>query len=240
LIGEKSKLIGRDLQPWRAILAIAAWLDSMGVSSLWGKIESLAAGSYQEERIELEKIDINRIALLALSEYVAQTPDKTEWSFSTETIVKIMHRLIDDDEIDLDKVYITPQKIGHRFQKMRLHKREYPRPRQWNITRNGLEILFTSYQIPLPKDFEEKMTLVSGTLARLEELEGLEANSSNYANPSNVELGHVTKKLPINPCYACGSVAWRIGDGGSVVCGVCHPDPLASSKTRSSTDVTQG
>jgi len=225
LIGEKSKLIGRDLQPWRAILAVAAWLDSMGISNLWGKIESLAAGTYQEERVELEKVDINRIAMLALGEYVSQMPTKIDWSFSTETIVKIMHRMIDDEEIDLDKAYITPQKIGHRFQKMRLHKREYPRPRQWNITRSGLETLYAAYQIPLPKEFEEKTTLVSGTLARLEGLEGLEANASNYANLANVNLTQNVEMVPQKPCFACGSIAWRVGVGGNVICGICHPDP---------------
>ena len=240
LIGEKSKLIGRDLQPWRAILAIAAWLDSMGVSSLWGKIESLAAGTYQDERVDLEKVDINRIAVLALGEYVAQTPTKSEWSFSTQTIVEIMHRIIDDEEIELDKNIIGTQMLGHRFKKMRLPKDENQRPRLWRITRHALETMFTAYRIPPPKGFSGKNDSGLGDIGEIGYIGDIGDNPSNVANVANVVLGQEAQNPPQNPCFACGNTAWRIGDGGSVICGVCHPDPRVSSKTRSSAKVTQG
>jgi hypothetical protein len=228
LVGEKSKLIGRDLQPWRAILSVAAWLDSMGVSSLWGKIEALAAGTYQEERIDLEKIDINRIAMRALGEYAAQAPTKMEWSFSTQAIVEVIHSLIDDEEIEIDKEIINAKMLGMRFKKMRLSKREYPRPRLWEISRRALATMFEAYRIPIPEAISEHLEIpLSGKLEELEGLEGLEANSSNYANPSKLESGQNTNFSPQTPCNACQSIAWYVGPGGNVLCGRCHPSPIS-------------
>jgi len=225
LIGEKSKLIGRDLQPWRAILSVAAWLDSMGVSSLWGKIESLAAGTYQDERVDLEKVDINRIAMLAIGEYVARAPAKTEWAFSTQSIVEIMHRLIDDEEIEIDKDIVNPQMLGHRFKKMRLSKDENQRPRLWKITRHALETMFTAYRIPLPKEIQEKIDSGLGDIGNIGYIGDIGDNDANLANVANVESGPKTQILPKKPCSMCESTSWYIGPGGNVVCGKCHPDP---------------
>ena len=225
LIGEKSKLIGRDLQPWRAILAVAAWLDSMGVSALWGKIESLAAGTYQNERVDLEKVDINRIAMLALGEYVKQTPTKKEWSFPTQAIVDAMHRLIDDEEIEIDKDIIKTQMLGHRFKKMRLSKDENQRPRLWKITRHALETMFAAYRIPLPKEIAENIDSALGDIGKIGYIGVIGDNASNPSNVANVVLTPNAEFVPQIPCYACGAVAWRVGDGGNVICGVCHPVP---------------
>jgi hypothetical protein len=241
LIGEKSRLIGRDLQPWRAILSVAAWLDSMGVSSLWGKIEALAAGTYQEERIDLEKVDINRIAMMAMGEFAAKDPAKKEWLFSTQAIVEIMHSMIDADEIDIDKNIINAQMLGMRFKKMRLPKREYPRPRLWKIGLAGLVTLFSAFRIALPEEISKEHEIpLSGKLEGLEGLEGLEANSSNYANPSNLENRPKAENLPKNPCSTCQSVTWYVGPGGNVVCGTCHPDPRGASKIHAASQSENG
>jgi hypothetical protein len=231
LIGEKSKLIGRDLQPWRAILAVAAWLDSLGVDGLWGKIESLAAGTYQDERIDLEKVDINRIAMFALGEYAARSPAKVEWLFSTQAIVDIMHRIIDDEEIEFEKFYINVRMMGHRFSKMRLTKwTGAERPRMWKISRSELVNLFTAYRIPIPDEISKNID------------SGLGLNGKNGMNGMNGtidavpaihainESGKKVEKMPKKPCYTCKKTAWYIGPGGNEVCGVCHPDPKVKSK----------
>jgi hypothetical protein len=225
LIGERSKLIGRDLQPWRAILAVAAWLDSLGVSSLWGKIESLAAGTYQEERIDLEKVDINRIAFLALGEYVAHAPTKTEWLFSSQAIVDIMHRMIDEEELEINKETINPQMLGHRFKKMRFSKDLSPRPRLWKISRNALQTMFVAYRIPLPREIEENIDSGLGDIGKIGNIGNIGDNPTNVTNVTNVESGSNEQNLPKKPCSACQSVSWYIGPGGSIVCGKCHPDP---------------
>ena len=230
LIGEKSKLIGRDLQPWRAILAVAAWLDSLGVDGLWGKVESLAAGTYQDERIDLEKVDINRIAMYVLGEYAARTPAKVEWLFSTQAIVDIMYRIIDDDEIEIEKHYVNSRMMGHRFSKMRLGKDLNQRPRQWKISRSELVNLFTAYRITVPSEI----------LKNLDSGLGLNGENGNNGNNGAIptiptivaikDLGQKADILPKNACFTCGSTIWYVGTGGNNICSVCHPDPKVKVK----------
>jgi len=233
LVGEKSKLIGRDLQPWRAILAVAAWLDSMGVSSLWGKIEALAAGTYQDERVDLERVDINRIAMCALGEYVSRMPSRTEWSFSTQNIVDIMHRLIDDEEIELDKDMIKTQMLGHRFKKMRLSKDENQRPRLWKISRHALYTMFSAYRIPLPKEIAENIDSGLGDIGDIGYIGYIGSDSEPIPpiSPMSPMLNRggntvSAKNLPQNPCPMCQKVSWYIGPAGNVLCGICHPSPI--------------
>ena len=240
LVGEKSLLIGRDLQPWRAILAVAAWLDSLGISALWKKIEALAAGTYQEERIELEKVDINRIAMRAVGEYASRAPARTEWSFSTQEIVEIMHEIIDAEEIELDKNIIGKQMLGHRFKKLRLTRdenRKNERPRRWIITLHALGTLFAAYRIQMPKEFAEKDDSGLGEIGEIGYIGGIGDNPSNLTNVTNVESGQEEQKLPQNPCPACHRVAWYVGSGGNVVCGICHPDPRASKARETSSKI---
>ena len=225
LIGDKSKLIGRDLQPWRAILAVAAWLDSLGVDGLWGKVESLAAGTYQDERIDLEKVDVNRIAMFALGEYAARNPAKVEWLFTTQAIVDIMCRIIDDDEIEIDKFWINAQKMGHRFNKMRLSKEKNQRPRLWKISRSELVNLFTAYRIPIPGEISKNIDSGLGDIDKIGVIGVIGDNHANVTNLDNEESGTKGNILPEKPCYSCRNTAWYIGAGGNAICGVCHPDP---------------
>jgi hypothetical protein len=232
LIGEKSKLIGRDLQPWRAILSVAAWLDGLGVSGLWRKIEALAAGTYQEERHDLEKVDINRIAMRALGEFAARAPSKSEWSFSTQAIVELIHRLIDDEEIELSKDVVNSQMLGHRFKKMRFSKDdnyENTRPRLWKITRPELATLLSSYRIPIAAEIARYFgDSALGNIGDIGYIGDIGTNDSNLTNDSNVVLT-ANPKFPEKPCYACQSTAWYIGPGGNVICGVCHPAPKSTT-----------
>jgi hypothetical protein len=64
-VGEGSQLVGRDLEPWRAILAAALWLDDQGVTGLAVLMEGLAVG-YQAERPELETGDLTALVVRAL------------------------------------------------------------------------------------------------------------------------------------------------------------------------------
>lgn len=230
LVGEKSKLIGRDLQPWRAILAVAAWLDHTGAKGLWEKIEALASGTYQQERVELEKVDINRIAMYALAEYVSRAPNKAEWSFPTQVIVDAMHRIIDDEEIELDKGYITAQKLGHRFNKMRLSKEPYLRPREWKISRSELVTMFTAYRIPIPEAILKNFDSGLGDIGKIGEIGDIGANLTNVTNLANVNLGQEEPILPQKPCFTCKSVDWYVGPGGNILCGICHPRPTSNGK----------
>lgn len=64
-ISDKASLTGRNLDPWRAILAVADWLDTNGVDGLWKKMDALAV-SYQGERLDLEISDLTALVIRAL------------------------------------------------------------------------------------------------------------------------------------------------------------------------------
>lgn len=148
--------------------------------------------------------------------------------------MEIMHRLIDDEEIEIDKDIIKTQMLGHRFKKMRLSKDENTRPRQWKISRHALETMFAAYRIPVPKEFAEKSDSGLGDIGKIGYIGVIGDNPSNVANVANVESGQKTQKMPESPCFACGSIAWRIGAGGNILCGKCHPDPRLANVSEAS------
>jgi hypothetical protein len=48
-VNRESEFMGRALEPWRPILAVAKWLDDQGVDGLYSRMVKLLVG-YQEER----------------------------------------------------------------------------------------------------------------------------------------------------------------------------------------------
>jgi hypothetical protein len=139
--------------------------------------------------------------------------------------------LIDDEEIELDKNFITAQKLGHRFNKMRLSKDLNQRPRLWKITRNNLATMFAAYRIHLPEEIEKNFDSGLGDIGKIGYIGDIGDNPSNLANLANVESGQNALILPKNPCYACGSTAWYIGAAGDALCGVCHPAAVKFEKS---------
>lgn len=228
LVAEKSKLIGRDLQPWRAILAVAAWLDSLGADGLWEKIEALAAGTYQQERLDLEQTDLNRLIIRAIGDYVERYPDRLSWSFKTQEVVDNIHRLVDDEELEMDKDYVNPRVVGHRLKKMRLEADSSLRPRGWKISRAGLLTLLNSYRVAIPPK----------TRCFLND-SGLGENVINGGNGGNVTVSSVLTVLDvlnqakndenqqnsIKVCHTCKGTDWWIRGDGDAVCSQCHPKP---------------
>lgn len=61
----RSRLAGRALQPWRAVLGVALWLEEYGVAGLHARLERLAL-DYQGERPELEADDLTTVVVRVL------------------------------------------------------------------------------------------------------------------------------------------------------------------------------
>jgi hypothetical protein len=66
-VATRAKLKGRQLEPWRAILAVASWLDERGTSGLWDRIHALSI-SYQGESQELDSTSLTKLAIRALDQ----------------------------------------------------------------------------------------------------------------------------------------------------------------------------
>ena len=161
-VGENAQLAGRNLQPWRALLAIAAWLENCGVSGLWQRMDALSK-DYQTQRPELEIDDFTILVIRALLEYavtnVTNVTDVTNqvWEFTTSQITEYAAKLAKDMDGDIDPEKVKSQRVGQVFRKMRLSKPPRPRgqkARIWKVSYVELVQLTISYGIPLPVEFD--------------------------------------------------------------------------------------
>lgn len=167
-----SRLAGRALQPWRAILAVAGWLDASGVSGLWKRMEALSV-DYQSERVDLEVSDYTALAIRAMIEYaVANVANETNvanhietpkaYEFTTSALAEIAHQIASDSDGDLDPEKVTSQRLGHVLRKMRLTKPPRPsgqRLRIWRITHGDLLKWATAYGIVTPHELMEENSI---------------------------------------------------------------------------------
>ena len=64
-VPELASLSGRNLEPWRALLAVALWLQDKGASRLFEKLDGLSQ-TYQKGRAELETPDLTSLVIQAL------------------------------------------------------------------------------------------------------------------------------------------------------------------------------
>jgi hypothetical protein len=143
IVADTSSLLGRTLEPWRAILAVAHWLTDCGVTDLAGRIEALAQ-DYQKERHDLEEGDLTPLVIQALCEYGldpgkyrhAPTPvnpnnpinpvtlgsmDDIEISFLTADITAIVQEIAAAKDNGPDPERISARRVGRVFGSLRLH-----------------------------------------------------------------------------------------------------------------------
>ena len=165
-VNQLARLTGRNLEPWRAILAVARWLDDKGFTGLWERLEQLS-WDYQAERPQMETDDltshvIQGLALLCANlancancaNHIEHT-DELHWLFSagqlTETVMDISRQI----EIPVIPGRGSTQQVGMVLRKMRLRKP--PRSggqgsRLWLITLTELKRWLAAYGQPVPDE----------------------------------------------------------------------------------------
>jgi hypothetical protein len=158
----QAALNGRVLEPWRAVLAVALWLEDFGMEKLWTRMHDLAI-AYQEERTDLEASDLTALLIRALLHYSissvssinVETPEETELTFTTSSITEHAQEIATDQEIGINPDTISSRRVGRTLSKLRLQ--EKPRKgsggkRQWQCTKGFLRRLFVSYGEELPEE----------------------------------------------------------------------------------------
>jgi hypothetical protein len=157
LVNDNAALSGRNLEPWRAILAVAKWLQDNGVKGLWDRMHDLSQ-KYQQERPEMESSDLTALviralchcAITAMSAVDIVTPSKF-WILKTEDIMAAAKTIVQESELDLDSEKVTSRRVGRVLGQMRLTKE--PRPggkgsRLWHVSLADLHRWTTLYSIP--------------------------------------------------------------------------------------------
>jgi Domain of unknown function (DUF3854) len=106
-VNSHASLIGRDLEPWRPILAVAKWLEAEGIEKLGETMEQLSL-AYQHERPDLEEgslvqlvvVGICRCAMSAINSMSAIKKaggaSERGWIFTTAEITKEVNTAADD------------------------------------------------------------------------------------------------------------------------------------------------
>jgi hypothetical protein len=163
-VNERAQLTGRNLEPWRAILAVAAWLDDNGMVGLFDRLEALSM-AYQEERADLEIGDLTALVIRALCRYVVNdvydvatsTPDMP-FSFGTSAIAKLVKDVAEEIEADLDPEAITARRVGRVLGKMRLKSDRTTKRRGWKTSLSDLRGWVTAYGIEAPEELTNAET----------------------------------------------------------------------------------
>jgi hypothetical protein len=75
-INRVAQLSGRNLEPWRPILAVARWLEDTGVDGIFARMEALSH-AYQTERPDLESADLQVLVIKALCHYATKSTSAT-------------------------------------------------------------------------------------------------------------------------------------------------------------------
>jgi hypothetical protein len=174
-VGKNARLTGRALQPWRAVLAVAEWLDKNGVTGLWERMEKLSV-DYQNERPDLESFDLTALTIRALMDCAVanvtnatnvanHTETPTVWEFTTSRITEAAKTLADDSDGDIDPEKVTSQRIGQYLKRMRLMKPPRPRgqkSRIWRVTLGELTKWSLAYGLPMPTELANLIIPLSG------------------------------------------------------------------------------
>ena len=142
---DQSTLIGRDLDPWRGILAVALWLEeTSGVDGLCGRMEALSV-AYQEERGQLEVGDQTRLLIKALRDMLGA---KDHLEFGTATLTEKINALAKDEDLGGDHFasFTNVKKVGRLLQRLRFKKGQRTSgQRRWLVTQNDVDVLAQSY-----------------------------------------------------------------------------------------------
>jgi Domain of unknown function (DUF3854) len=150
-VNERATLTGRALEPWRALLATALWLDENGLPGLWGRMEKLSV-SYQGERGDMESGDLTVLVIRALcrgagcdiSDIRDVSDIKREgkpWTLKTSQITETAKEIAEELELDIKLEDITSRRIGRVLGKMRFKKaREGGKgTRLWQVSADELQ-----------------------------------------------------------------------------------------------------
>jgi hypothetical protein len=148
----RSKLVGRDLEPWRAILAVALWLDqNHGVSGLFERMEQLSR-DYQKERGPLQSRDVARVLVCALCGLANEQPKLKAFEFAPSDLAKRMDAVVSEEEHaeegEGDEKHHSSVKVGLLCRKLRFEKGTREKKRLWVVTRQEIEELAVGYGLP--------------------------------------------------------------------------------------------
>lgn len=214
-VKQKARLTGRNLEPWQASLAIAAWLQGKGVSGLYDRLERLSV-RYQRERQKINSADLVIVVIRALCRCLncdvvtlCDPCDVTQESVSdsktlilTERISTVAKSIVTEDEIDVELNKLESRQIGPLMRKLRFEHCDQggTHKKGWRVSKRELC----------------KLALAYGLVHRT----GDPASNSHDSNVTNVTEGHnvTQQEAPIHVVESdrfddANALAWQAQAG---------------------------
>jgi hypothetical protein len=161
-VNKESTLLGRHLEPWRALLAVALWLQDLGVEGLFQRMHDLATKYTLTERPNLEIGNLTTLIIKALLQCtetsiksitsvssVKKKSQKSEnakrWTLTTTQITEAVKAIAEQEEADIAPEFITARRIGRSLARLRLTKDPDTSKRAWSISFTDLVRLAVSF-----------------------------------------------------------------------------------------------
>ena len=233
-VGSNAEISGRNLQPWRNVLAVAKWLDEKGVSNLYQRMHSLAL-DYQKKRLELELGDMTRLVLQSLCQCAISAikansainkKKNGHFEIKVSEVVVVAKTNVEEDEWDIDKEKITNRWVGRVMGKLRFD--QAPRPggkgsRLWKIELEFLVQLAKSYNVYLPEELAIILAIKSAPHGE-NGTDGTNGSDGTETINLNERSDNYDPRIkPDKPCPSCKENDYRQRPDGGWVCNICHP-----------------
>jgi hypothetical protein len=193
MVNDRARLTGRNLEPWRAILAVALWLDDKGAGAVFQRIEALSV-AYQIERTDLESGDLSAIVIRALCRYAENAMDavnigtiKIGFTFKTAAITQTAQEVVGEIEADIDPAYITSRRIGRILAKMRLKPDRTAKAKGWHMSIDELRRCVLAYGLSMPERLEEQRGAPDGANGS-DGTDGTTARAADHAGDVETEV----------------------------------------------------
>ena len=161
-VGKLAKLHGRSLQPWKGMLAVAAYLEmECGVPQIMNKIDAISE-KYQTERSQLESGDFTSVVVRALVKAAITavstvTAINSERFYSTESITTFCVQTVQDEELPISIDDINSKKVGRVLAKMRFKssRKDLTGARGWIIPNNDILLWCERYNLEIPPELSQ-------------------------------------------------------------------------------------
>jgi hypothetical protein len=155
LAAELSSLSGRNLDPWRPVLAVAGWLEQChGVKDLYTRMEKMSQ-NYQGERADIEENDKNRVLFRALLQLSSDWKPGQDQTLEPKKIADTMNALAQAEELgEPDKPFTSSRKVGHQLKRQRFRRPDTKdeKARLWLFTREEIVMAATTYGLTAEKE----------------------------------------------------------------------------------------
>jgi hypothetical protein len=162
-VNRTASLTGRNLEPWRAALAVAAWLQDMGVSGVYDRLSRLSV-HYQSERQKVSTddvvvlviralcicLDCDVVTLCDLCDVPADSTSDAKSQILTADIADVACGLVVADELDIDvEKKLNSRHIGALMRKLRFEHKDQAgtHKKGWLVGKRELANLAISYGI---------------------------------------------------------------------------------------------